>query len=366
MLRKVDKTFLTITILLIVLGLFIFISASLGILAKDESKFVSVLMSQIVLGIGAGVVVGIIALRVPILFWKRNAFFILIAAGVLCLLVFVPGLGFSHAGARRWISLGPVSFQPAEFLKIATVLYAAGWFSWIRNKVSDPKKSLFPVLGLIVISGALLLPQPDTKSLILISVSVLTVAYVGGMKWKHIGLIAVLAIIAFTAVVLTRPYVMDRVKTFLHPGEDKQGADYQVVQSHIAIGSGKIFGRGLGQSVQKFSYLPEPQGDSVFAVVGEEFGFIGSTLLIILYVGFVLRGYHIASRTKDLFAKYLVVGIITLIGAQSFMNIASIIGVFPLTGVPLVFVSHGGTSLMLSIGMAAIVLKISKTMEHRA
>ena len=363
MLRGVDKTFLSITVLLIVLGLFIFISASLGVLAKNESKFVGILVNQLVLGLGAGTILAAIVLRAPIVFWKKNAFFLLIGAVVLSLLVFIPGLGFEHAGARRWVSLGPVSFQPAEFLKIALVLYAAGWFSWVRGKVGTPAVSLLPVIGMIGLAGALLLPQPDTKSVVLIAVSVLAIAFVAGMKWKHIFVIAGIGIATVVMLALMRPYVMDRIQTFLHPSNDTQGASYQVIQSQIAIGSGKLLGRGLGQSVQKFSYLPEPQGDSVFAVVGEEFGFIGSTLLIVLYTGFVLRGYHIAGRTKDIFSKYLVVGIITLIGAQSFMNIASIIGVFPLTGVPLVFVSHGGTSLMLSIGMAAMVLKISKSME---
>lgn len=363
MFKGVDKTFLTITVLLIVLGLFIFISASLGVLAKDESKFFNILINQLVLGLGAGSLLVFIVFKTPIQFWKNNAFFVLIGAILLSILVYIPGVGFEHAGARRWVSLGPVSFQPAEFLKIAIVLYAAGWFSWVKNKIVRPGASLLPLLGMIGLCGALLLPQPDTKSLILITVSLVAIAYVAGMQWKHIGYVALFAVGTLVFLALTRPYVMDRIETFIHPDTDELGSSYQVIQSHIAIGSGRLLGRGLGQSVQKFSYLPEPQGDSVFAVVGEEFGFVGSTLLILLFTGFVLRGYHIASKTKDLFSKYLVVGIITLIGAQSFMNIASIIGVFPLTGVPLVFVSHGGTSLMLSIGMAAMVLKISKTME---
>lgn len=362
MLKNVDKTFLTITVLLITVGLFIFLSASLGILARDESKFVSIVIKQIVLGLGAGCILGYIILRVPIAFWKHNAIYFLIASSLLCILVFIPHVGFEHAGARRWVSLGLISFQPAEFLKIAMVLFAAGWFSVLKRDIVFPKKSLYPLLAMIAFSGMLLLKQPDTKSFILIIVSLVSIAYVAGMPLKYISIIFLCGLLVMIYLVFTRPYLMERVKTFFHPSHDRHNSSWQFEQAKIAIGSGKILGRGLGQSVQKFSYLPEPQGDSIFAVVGEEFGFLGSMVLILLFTGFTLRGYHIASKTKDTYSRYLVIGFITLLSTQSFMNIASIIGLFPLTGVPLVFVSHGGTSLMLCIGMAAIVLQISKNM----
>jgi cell division protein FtsW len=153
---------------------------------------------------------------------------------------------------------------------------------------------------------------------------------------------------------------MQRVKTFIDPSRDSSGASYQLQQSLIAIGSGSVLGRGLGQSIQKFNYLPEPQGDSIFAVVGEELGFVGSIILICLYLAFALRGLRIAFNSPDPFSKLLVLGIITMITTQSFMNIASIIGVFPLTGVPLVFISQGGTALLISLGVMGIVLQISK------
>jgi len=152
---------------------------------------------------------------------------------------------------------------------------------------------------------------------------------------------------------------MSRVTTFLNPNQNGSGASYQLQQSLIAVGSGGLFGRGLGQSIQKFNYLPEPQGDSIFAVLGEELGFLGCVTLICLYIAFVLRGYRIAHYAPDPFSKILVTGIITMIAAQSFMNIASIIGLFPLTGVPMVFISQGGTALLLSIGLMGIVLNIS-------
>jgi cell division protein FtsW len=156
------------------------------------------------------------------------------------------------------------------------------------------------------------------------------------------------------------PYLQERIKTFIDPSQDPQGSSYQIQQSLIAIGSGGIFGRGYGQSIQKFSYLPEPQGDSIFAVVGEELGFIGGVAIIILYLLFLLRGLRIANNSPDLFSRLLVSGIVILIVAQSFMNIASATGVFPLTGVPLVFISQGGTSLMIDLMAIGIVFQISK------
>ena len=185
--------------------------------------------------------------------------------------------------------------------------------------------------------------------------------FVSGTPVKWIFGIFGVAIVGFGILVYFQPYLKDRVNTFLNPNENSQGSSYQLQQSLIAVGSGGVFGRGLGQSIQKFNYLPEPQGDSIFAVIGEELGFLGCAILICLYVAFALRGYRIAIRNApDPFAKLLVIGFITIITAQSFMNIASIIGVFPLTGVPLVFISQGGTALLLSLGMMGIVLNISR------
>lgn len=184
--------------------------------------------------------------------------------------------------------------------------------------------------------------------------------FLTGVKWKYILGIIGIGLVVLVGLVSIKPYLLDRVRTFIDPSRDPSGASYQLQQSLIAIGSGGVFGRGYGQSVQKFSYLPEPQGDSVFAVIGEEFGFLGSVLVIILYVALALRGLRIANRMPDQFGRLLVSGIIIILTAQSFLNIASIIGVFPLTGVPLVFISHGGTSLMITLVGIGIVLNASR------
>ena len=253
-----------------------------------------------------------------------------------------------------------VEKKQEEFLKIAFVIYFSAWLAWTRKKQEDIKFRILPLLVLLGIVALALLRQPDTKSLILIIAAASGMLFTSGVSWKKVVGIVVLGIGAVVVLAFVRPYVMDRIKTFINPASDPRGASYQLQQSLIAIGSGGTFGRGLGQSVQKFNYLPEPQGDSIFAVIGEEFGFVGTTLLLVLYIFFAIRGFKIALRAPDTFSRYLVVGLITLLTAQSFLNIASLVGLFPLTGVPLVFISHGGTSLMIALGAVGIILNVSR------
>ena len=358
--RSVDKIFLGLVITLAIIGILMFISASLGVLAKNEAKFYGVLFNQIALGVIGGVAVMVGCMRLDYKIWRKYSFIIFVTSIVLTLLVFVPGLGFKHGGAQRWLSLGPISLQPAEFLKIGFVIYFAAWLSWVKHRKQDFKFGILPLVILLGIIAAVLFKQPDTKSFILIVVAGCAMLFASGVSWKYIAGLALVAMIGLGSLAMFTPYLKDRVKTFLDPSHDISGSSYQLNQSMIALGSGGVFGRGYGQSIQKFSYLPEPQGDSIVAVVGEEFGFLGSTLLILLFVAFALRGLRIAARAPDLFSRLLVTGIVILLIAQSFLNIASIVGVFPLTGVPLVFISHGGTSLLLALAAVGIVLNISR------
>jgi cell division protein FtsW len=181
-----------------------------------------------------------------------------------------------------------------------------------------------------------------------------------GGRWRDVFIAGLIGIIFLAGLAYSRPYIFDRIETFIKPGEDLQGSSYQLNQSLIAIGSGQIFGRGFGQSVQKFNYLPEPIGDSIFAVAAEEWGFVGSTVLIFLFLAFAIRGLKIATWSSDIFGGLLATGIVILITVQSLVNIASMLGVFPLTGMPLLFVSHGGTALFFAMAEVGIILNISK------
>ncbi len=358
--KKVDRFFLVIIFILIFVGAAMFISASLGILARDKTIFYSVLFSQLVLGFGFGFLGMYLALKINYKFWRKYSFFIFLGSIILTAAVFIPSLGWSHLGAERWIKIGPLNFQPVEFLKFGFVIYFAAWLSWVKNKVQDFKFGILPLAIMLTIIAFVLFNQPDTKSFILIAITGFSMLFISGVSMKYITLLGIGFIFVLGTLVFFTPYLQKRIETFINPSQDSRGSSYQIQQSLIAIGSGGIFGRGYGQSIQKFSYLPEPQGDSIFAVLGEELGFVGSVGIIILYLLFILSGLRIANNSPDLFSRLLVSGIVIMIIAQAFLNIASITGVFPLTGVPLPFMSHGGTSLMIYLTAIGIVLQISK------
>lgn len=360
---KVDKPFLIITAILVVVGFFIFSSASLGLLAKESSNYSSVAFSQTVLGLCLGTIAMVIAARQDGKIWKKLAFYILFIAIVLNILVLFPSIGFEHGGARRWISLGSLSFQPAEILKIGFVLYFAAWAASVKDKIKTFKYGFVPFLVLLGIAGGLLLMQPDTDTFLIIVITGMAMFISAGGQWRQILLILLAGAIGIGFLAYTRPYIKQRIDTFLNPQADSLGASYQIQQSLIAIGSGGLFGTGFGQSVQKFTYLPEPVGDSIFAVAGEEFGFVGSVTLVALFVLFAARGLKIASRTADTFGRLAVVGIVIMIVSQAFVNVGAMLGVIPLSGITLPFVSHGGTSLFISLFEAGIVLSISKSQK---
>ena len=337
-----------------------FISSSLGVLAKNEGIFYSILFNQLVLGLGLGFLGMYFALKIDYLFWRKYSLYFFLVSIILTAAVFIPGLGLTHLGAMRWIKLGPISFQPVEILKFGFIFYFAAWLSWAKNKVQDFKFGILPLGIMLAIIAVILFKQPDTKSFILITFTGISMLFISGVSMKYILGLILGSLLVLGSLVFFTPYLQDRVKTFLDPSQDAQGSSYQIQQSLIALGSGGVWGRGYGQSIQKFSYLPEPQGDSLFAVLGEEFGLVGTLSTILLYLIFIFRGFRIANNSPDLFSRLLVSGIVIMIGAQSFMHIAAVTGVFPLTGVPLVFMSHGGTSLMLDLIMMGIVLRISK------
>lgn len=358
----IDRFFLISVSILTLAGFVIFLSASLGLLAQNGANFGTVALKQ-----AASLILGIAAFfffsRVKYAWLRKSALFILLGAIGVNLLLFIPSLTLHFNGATRWLSFGFLTFQPSELLKIAFIIYLAAWIQFAKDRLKTFKFGLVPFIVILGILSALLLAQSDTDTLVIIAATGIVMLWIGGMPIRHIFLSGLAMGLIVLGVLYFRPYALQRVQTFLNRGSDTQGAGYQINQSLIAIGSGQVFGRGFGQSIQKFGYLPQPTDDSIFAVAAEEFGFFGSVVLLILYVLLAVSVFRVATRAPDAFGGSLAAGIGILIIIESFLNIAAMLGLVPLSGVPLLFVSHGGTALIITLvamGMVANVSKYSK------
>lgn len=357
--KKPDRILLLVVLALIVLGFAIFLSASLGQVGRDSASFSTVALKQLgVLLIG--LILAVIFTNLPYKHLKPYSPYLFALAVILTVLIFVPGLGFSYGGARRWLEIGPFTIQPSEFLKFAYIVFLAAWASARKDRLKNSVEGFLPFLLFLGLISLLMLLQPDTGTLMIMVAGALSIFWVAGSRWRHLLIIGLLGIIAIGFLAFTRPYVRDRIETFINPKNDVTGSSYQINQSLIAIGSGGLWGRGFGQSIQKFNFLPQPVGDSIFAVASEEFGLLGASLLIILYSIFAVWGLRVISRVNDSFGRFLGTGLIILITSQAFVNIGAMLGLLPLTGVPLPFISHGGTALLFALVEVGIILNISK------
>lgn len=358
----IDKPLTLIIILLVSVGLVIFLSAALGQLARGTIPITRILLSHVGLGIGIGTIGLIIMSRFPYRTLKTWAPYIYAITLLLTALTLIPQISLAAKGAQRWLLLGPVSMQPSEFLKLGVIIFFAYYLSTHSAKLKTWRHGAFAFVLILLPAAVLLLKQPDTGTFLVISLTAMVMFFAAGGLWKQIGALVLMAALLLGALIFMRPYVLDRVMTYIQPGNDPQTSGYQIKQSLIAIGSGGISGRGLGQSVQKFGYLPEPMSDSIFAVASEEFGFIGASGIIGLFIAFALRGFWIAARAKDRFGALLAVGIVTYITGEALLNIGAMLGVLPLTGIPLVFMSHGGSAMLTALIAAGILLNISRSL----
>ncbi len=361
--HSVDTPFLILVSFLVVFGLLIFTSAALGLLARGGASFTSVATNQALLGLVLGGLAMSFLSRLDYRRWRTATPYLFAVALILTGLT-LTHFGVSLKGASRWLSIGPFSFQPQEILKFAAVaLLAAIYAAHIRD-IRSFRFGIVPFLGVAGVSSLVLILQPDTAGVVIIFGACAAMLFAAGGRVSYLAALALIGVIVVGALALQRPYLRARFETFLNPAQDALGAGFQVQQSLIAVGSGGFWGRGFGQSIEKFSYLPEPIGDSIFAVAGEEFGFVGSTALVLLFAAFVLLGLRIAARAPDAFGSLLVVGLVVLIAGQSFINIASSIGLLPLSGEPLIFVSHGGTALATALAEVGVILSVSRRMKH--
>jgi cell division protein FtsW len=361
--KPIDRFFLISLILLTGFGFMIFLSASLGLLAEG-SNFSSIALKQ-----GISLLIGIgffwFFSRLPYQKIRSVAFFVFLGAVILNLLLFIPGLTLYHGGATRWIDLRFISFQPSEFLKFAFIIYLAAWAYYAKDRIKTFKHGLLPYGILMLILAALLYAQSDLDTLVIIGFTGFLMLIVAGLSWKQVVVAGVAMSICLAGIIMASPHALVRIQTYFDHSSDVSGAGYQVNQSLIAIGSGGLAGRGFGQSIQKFGYLPEPIGDSVFAVAAEEFGFIGSILLLLLYMSLAWSAFRIGTRAPDIFGGLLAVGIAILIITESFINMSAMLGIIPLSGLPLLFISHGGTALIIVLAASGIVANVSRSVRDK-
>ena len=361
--RPVDKTLPVIVALLLMMGLVTLFSATYYN-AQDGGDALSEVKKQL-FGMAIGFVAMLFTSRIPYWFWGRHRVALagLALSAVLLILVIIPGVGVYVNGSRRWLRLGPLSFQPSEFANYALVLFVSLALAARGKRVRRFFDGILPVLAAPAVAFLLILEQPNLStagSILIVSVILVMLA---GAKWRHMlllggGGLAVGAYYAWSA-----PYRRARLLSFTDPFAKMSDEGYQLAQSLIAFGSGGLFGMGLGRGRQKYAYLPYPESDFIFAIVGEDFGLLGCVAVILLFIAFLFAGMRIALTCPERFGCLLAAGITAMITVQAFINMGVVIGILPTTGLPLPFFSAGGTSLSITMAAVGVLLSISRTCD---
>lgn len=292
--------------------------------------------------------------------WRKLAKPMMLVTLVLLVLVLVPGLGKVVNGARRWLGFGSLYLQPSEIAKLSIVLFTAGSLAKHQEKIGSFIKGVVPQLLMLLVVFGLILKEPDLGTALSIGGTVFVLLFVAGAKLKHLGSLGAAGVAGIIAAVLFEPYRMKRLLAFSDPWADPLDTGYHIIQSLYAIGSGGLFGVGLGRSREKFLYLPEPHTDFIFAILGEELGLIGTLTVIVLFFLFAWRGLKVAISAPDIYGSILATGLTTMIMVQALMNIAVVTASMPVTGIPLPFLSFGGSSLIFTLAGVGILLNISR------
>ncbi|KKS33553.1 MAG: Stage V sporulation protein E [Parcubacteria group bacterium GW2011_GWC2_42_12] len=354
-----DKALLIVVGAIIVFGIIMLASASSVIAYNtyhDSYYFLKHQFFGLVLGLAAFWFFSKVDYRI----WRKYALWMLIASIGLLLLVFIPGLAGTWGTSRSWINVFGFSLQPSEFVKITFLLYLAAWLEGRKKQLAEVSRGIGPFVVILGVIALLMILQPDVGTLTIIALASLAVYFIGGGSIKHLIVLILLGSVGLVIMVNIYPYQANRFKCLLDPSFSKQEICYQINQSLIAVGSGGFFGRGLGASRQKFSYLPQAQNDAIFPIISEETGFIFSVGLILLYLALFLKGVAIAKKAPDDFGKILAVGIVSWITLQALINIGGMVNIMPMTGVPLPMVSYGGSAMVAALASIGILANISR------
>ena len=354
-----DLLLIIVTLSLLAVGLIMVYSAS-EIVADYKFHDSFYFLKRQLLFAGLGVAAMFLVMRIDYWTWRAWAKTILIICFVLLVLVLIPGIGLERNGSRSWIGVGAFSIQPSEFIKMALIAFLAKFLSENQKYVTSFRKGMLPALSLVFIAFAMIMLQPDLGTGTVMFGTCIVMIFVAGARIAHFVMLGMLGLAGFVGLILSAPYRMARITSFLDPWSDPRGTGFQIIQSLFAIGPGGLFGMGLGESKQKFFYLPEPQNDFIFAILSEELGFIGGTFVLVLFTLLLWRGIRIALGAPDLFGSLLAVGIISMIAIQVVINISVVIGLMPVTGITLPFISYGGSSLTLMLVAIGVLLNISR------
>ncbi len=358
--KSLDYGLLIVVIVLLAIGLVTVLSASAHYSLRTEGDSYFYVKKQLLfalLGIISMLAISKVDYRI---FNSRISYAVLIVAFLLLGLVFVPGIGVTRNNATRWIRIAGFQFQPSEIMKIAIIFFLATIISKNPKKIKEFWTGIVPCLVLIGAVAGLLLLQPHMSATIIIVVIAASMIFVAGARWRHTIPLGLAGIAAGALLVCTSEYRWKRVTMFLDPWQDPRGDGYQIIQSLYALASGGLFGVGLGKSVQKYLYIPEPHNDFIFAIWAEETGLFGAIVVMLLFGIFIWRGMTIALKATDMFGSLLATGITVMIGIQAIFSIAVVSSAMPVTGIPLPFFSYGGTALMILLSCVGILLSVSR------
>jgi cell division protein FtsW len=347
---------LTIPVILSLIGLIFIFEASAVNSSRQFGDSLHYLKSQIVwifLAITLMIIFSLTDYRKLYLI----AFFSLIATIILLVIVLIPGVGFKAGGARRWIDFGFFNLQPTELAKFSIIIYLSSWFN---NK---EKKRFLPFVTLIGFLIFLIILQPNIGTAIIVFLLSLTIYYFSGANLIDFIVILGGALVSFYFLIKISPYRLNRLLAFFNPAIDPLGISYHINQIFISLSSGGLFGRGFGASRQKYLFLPEAHTDSIFAIIGEEYGFIGALVLVSIYFVFIYKIYHLIRLAPDRLSKLITIGIFAFFNLQFIINLAGIVGLFPMTGVPLPFLSYGGSNLLISFALIGIMMNIERRVK---
>ena len=357
--KKIDKPLLFSIIILIIISLFMIYSASY---VWAEYKFNNPFKYVINQGIFSiiGFIILIIISKINYKFYYKYSNIILFLCIILLILVLIPGLGIVRNGSRSWFGIGSFSIQPSEFSKIGLIIFTSKYLAKSNKYLKDYKNGIFPILFILLLIFGLIMLEPDFGTGMIIVISIISCFFIAGMDLKFFIILFIIGILGIIGLIIIAPYRMNRITSFINPWNDPLGTGFQIIQSLYAIGPGGLFGVGYLNSRQKAFYLPEPQTDFIFSIIAEEFGIMGTLIIVTLFGIILYRGIKISLKQNDLFPKYLAFGLTFQLIVQVIMNLSVVIGLIPVTGVTLPFMSYGGSSLITSLVGVGILLNISK------